>query len=279
MLLWGSSAYCAALIPQPLAQSIARRLRHLSVGLIIIATVTTAATLALQSGMIGEGWRDTHNVAMIHDVLMDTSVGQAWQAEAVGALLLLMALVVPFAAFPAATAVASGLFLASFALTGHAAMYEGWLRPVHGANDALHLLSAGAWVGALAPLLIVLRGIGQADHHTAADRALRRFSTAGHLAVALMLASGVANTFLVLRQWPIDLSSPYVVMLDLKIALVAAMLALALANRYFYTPRLAQDQAASIRALRRDTAIELLLGIMVIALVSVFGMLEPPGMN
>jgi putative copper resistance protein D len=275
VLLWGSSIYIATLIPHPLASILAKRLRRFDSVLIVIAAAATAAALPLHTAEIGAGWSDVLNATVMHDVLLDTSVGQAWQAQAVAALLLVATLALPSSLFARATAFASGLLLASLALTGHAAMQEGWLGVIHSINDVMHVLSAGAWVGALVPLLPVLLLLGQPDHHVAADVALRRFSTAGHVLVALVLASGIANTILILGHLPVDWSSPYQAMLALKIALVVCMICLAAINRYAFVPRLARNQPEAIRAIRRLTLAELSLGIAVIGLVSVFGMLEP----
>lgn len=275
VLLWGSSIYIATLIPHPLASILAKRLRYFDDVLIVIAAVATIATLPLHTGEIGAGWSDVLNATMMHDVLLDTSVGQAWQAQAVAVLLLVAALALPQSLFARATAFASGLLLASLALTGHAAMQEGWLGVIHSINDVMHVLSAGAWVGALVPLLPMLLLLGQPDHHATAYIALRRFSTAGHVLVALVLASGVANTLLILGHLPLDWSSPYQAMLALKIALVVCMICLAAINRYAFVPRLAHNQPEAIRAIRRATLAEVSLGLVVIGLVSVFGMLEP----
>ncbi|HTK13077.1 MAG TPA: copper homeostasis membrane protein CopD [Xanthobacteraceae bacterium] len=275
VLLWGSSIYIATLVPRPLASILAKRLRRFDVVLIVIAAAATAAVLPLQAGEIGAEWGDVLNGTMMHDVLLDTSIGQAWQAQAVAALLLVVALAAPLSFFPRATALASGLLLASLALTGHAAMQEDWLGVIHSINDVMHVLSAGAWVGALVPLLTVLLLLGQPDHGAAADIALRRFSTAGHVLVALVLASGIANTLLVLGHLPLDWSSPYQAMLALKIALVVCMICLAAINRYAFVPRLAHNQPEAIRAIRRATIAEVGLGLAVIGLVAVFGMLEP----
>jgi putative copper resistance protein D len=69
-------------------------------------------------------------------------------------------------------------------------MQDGWPGVAHRVNDAVHVLSSGAWLGALVPLLIILWRVDIRE----ADLALRRFSTAGHVIVALVIASGVIDT-------------------------------------------------------------------------------------
>lgn len=73
---------------------------------------------------------------------------------------------------------------------------------------------------------------------------------------------------------PIDWSAPYQQLLCLKIAGVGVMLALALANRYIAVPRLSRQETAIIW-LRAGTIAEIVIATVVIALVAVFGMLEP----
>jgi putative copper export protein len=106
------------------------------------------------------------------------------------------------------------------------------------ANDVLHVLAGGAWLGALLPLIPILRLLDEPDCHADALLSLRRFSTAGHIAVALVLTSGVINTALILQRLPTDWSSPYQALLALKIILIAGMTGLAIVNRYIFVPRM-----------------------------------------
>jgi copper resistance protein D len=275
MLLWGAFAYLATLVPRDLAWHVGRRLQPARVVAIALALATTAAALPVKAALIGDGWPDALDPTTLRAVLFETSVGGAWQAEAAAALLVAAALAVSAPYSQAATALAAGLLVASLALTGHAVMQEGWLGLAHRINDAVHVLSAGAWLGALVPLLLTLAALSDPARRGAAEMALRRFSTAGHVAVALVILSGMINTILVLGRWPTDSSSPYQAMLAAKIALVIAMVCLAIGNRYRFVPRLAAHRPDAVRAIRSGTIAELTLGLGVIGLVSVFGMLEP----
>jgi len=206
MLLWGASAFLAALVPPILARETGRRLFSLFVVAGVIAIVTTGATLPLDSAAIGSGWSDAISPTTLRALLFETSVGQAWQMRAVASLILLAALLI--ARRPGLIAGAAGLLLASLALTGHAVMWEGWPGVAQQINDSVHVLTAGAWVGALVPLLIIVRLLDTAELRVEAIVALRRFSTVGQAIVALAIASGVINTFLILGRWPTDWNSP-----------------------------------------------------------------------
>ena len=275
LVLWGAYAFLWALIPKQLADHLGRRLEPLRLAAVAVAVATAVAVLPLEAAVIGEGWVDGINPATVQAVLFETSVGWAWMAQAVVALLLAGTLTVPLRLRLGSTALASGLLLATLTLTGHAAMHEGALGVAHRLNDAVHVLAAGAWLGALVPLLPLLRALDDRDLSHGAGLALRRFSVSGHFAVALVVLTGSLNTMLVLGRWPTDWSSPYQAMLAAKAALVLVMTALALVNRYLLVPMLARSRGSVIRTLREATMIEIALGFAVVGLVSVFGLLEP----
>ena len=273
-LLWGSSAFLWACVPVGLGAAVARRLRPWAAAAAAVAAVSTLARLPAEVAAIGEGWRDALAPGMVWTVLTDTGVGRAWAVQAVAALLLALSPLLPVRARLPAGALASGLMLAALSLTGHAAMHEGWLGALSRANDVVHVLSGGAWLGALVPVLFVLGPLGSGERRTEAALALRRFSSVGHAAVALVLLSGVASTVLVLGRWPVDLSQPYEALLDVKVVCVLAMTGLAIVNRYVIVPRMRRGHEA-IHALRLGTLAEVPLGLATIALVAVFGLLDP----
>ena len=74
---------------------------------------------------------------------------------------------------------------------------------------------------------------------------------------------------------PVDWTSAYQEMLGIKIALVLLMVLLASTNRYVFLPRLAVRPADTVLSIRNCTLAEIGLGLAVVALVSVFGRLDP----
>lgn len=275
LLLWGASAYVVALLPSSLQGGLTRRLHGFRTGATGVAVATTLAMLPLEAATVGDGWPAMADTATLTAVLTETSVGRAWQAQAGAALLLAASLAVRGVWRWPATAAASGLVVTSLALTGHAAMHEGWLGLAQRCNDAVHVLAAGAWLGALVPLWLVVRALEVADaSRRDAGLALRRFSNAGHGAVALVIATGVVNTALVLGRPPADWRSPYQAMLAGKIAVVMAMTALAILNRYVVVPRLRRSRSYA-GAFRLAVLVEVGLGLVAIAAVSVFGLWDP----
>ncbi len=274
LFLWGASAYLSALVPAELARWTDRRLGAPIRVAVILLAATTAVLLPVRAAAIGEGWPDALSPELLQSMLLETSIGQAWIVQAVlTALLLVVMFASPARYRLGGRALCAGLLLAGLTISGHAAMNDGWLRTVHRLNDAVHLLAAGAWIGALAPVLVILHGLNDEQRQRDARVALMRFSTAGHVAVALALLSGAVNTFLIVGGFPLDWSLDYQRLLCIKLALVALMIALALANRYIFVPRLARGR--SLTALAWATRAEIFLSFCIVALVAWFGTLQP----
>ncbi len=73
---------------------------------------------------------------------------------------------------------------------------------------------------------------------------------------------------------PLPPATPYRALLDVKIAIVAVMISLALVNRYALAPRISRS-AGAFAALRAITMLNVGLGAIVVALVSAFALLDP----
>ncbi len=268
MLLWGRYAFAAWIAPED-------RPAPPGGGALALLAATGAGWLMLEAGEAGNGWADTINPETLRALLSQTAFGQAWALHLIViAMFALVAALGPRAS-RRAPALLAGAALATLALVGHAAMQDGALGSLHRGLQAIHLLAAGFWLGGLIPLLAGLGQLNEPDTRTTASTALRRFSGAGHLAVALVIATGAANTALILGHLPDSLHSPYQALLALKIGVVGLMLLVALANRYIFVPRLPADGPRAVNAIRRGTLLELGLGAAVLALVSVFATLDP----
>jgi len=172
----------------------------------------------------------------------------------------------------------AGLALASLAATGHARTTEGWNGMLHILADAAHLLAAGVWLGGLWPLGFAVAHPHQGGTLDGREIAamLTRFSGVGYVAVAALVASGLVNSWYLVGSIGGLTSAPYGRLLLAKLALFVGMAMLAAANRFWITPRLAKGPAETwLRRLRRHIAGEQALGLLVIAIVSVLGTLQP----
>ncbi|MDM9624612.1 copper homeostasis membrane protein CopD [Rhizobium sp. S152] len=272
IFLWGSSAYLAALVPAGLSAAIARKLRILNLMARVLLVAAIFVTPLALTATIGDGWSDLR-MGLIISVVVDTAGGHAWMIQLSTTLALCASSAVLTRHDRAAHALCAFVLLASMTFTGHAAMNDGWLRILHRLNDALHLLSGGAWLGSLVPVFLMFSALDNGEWRAEARLALMRFSTAGHIAVALVLLTGVANTLLIVGGMPTDWTLAYQRLLCLKILVVAGMVTIAVINRYVLVPRL--SAAGSLSALKRSTGMAIALGLSSLALVAWFGMLQP----
>jgi putative copper resistance protein D len=105
---------------------------------------------------------------------------------------------------------------------------------------------------------------------------VQRFSTLGLTSVATLIASGAVHCWILVGSFQVVLVTAYGRLLTAKLALFAAMLALAAANRLWLTPRLAtmaSDRAVTM--LTCSAMLELLFAAAVFALVGALGTQHP----
>jgi putative copper resistance protein D len=274
MLIFGTSALLCQLDASSLRSRVNARMAQALRIAAALVVFSTAVDLPLQTGEIGGAWQSALDFHLLATVLQ-TDIGHVWCARMLLALVTLLAIWLRQPGRSGGVAIASGLLLASLALTGHAAMDDGPRGVLHGVNHAVHLICAGAWLGSLIPFLLCLRALPDTAMRADATIALRRFSSTGHFAVAGVIVSGMVNTALIVGRWTPDWSSNYQMLLALKVLLTAVMIGLAIANRYVFVPRMRNDPKAASAAIRRRTWLGILLGLAVLALVSALGMLEP----
>jgi putative copper resistance protein D len=173
-----------------------------------------------------------------------------------------------------------GAILGSFALTGHGAENQ-W----HSFSDFVHILMAGVWIGALASLCgLLFHASRNSQFIVTAVRGLNSFSRLGVAVVALLVASGVSNAL-----FAFGISDPsalyrgeYGQILLIKLALLAGMVVLAAANRYWLVPALVQSLSAgnttdAMRSLRRSVFTETSIAVIVLGFAAHLASTEPPG--
>lgn len=264
--------------------------RALIAGLAVLGLALSALGIAaLTAAMAGVSLSgiDRETLSM---VITQTSIGTAWQVRTAA---LLMTLGFAWAAgqrtgaasFAVMTG-AAGIALASLAWTGHGAASEGRGGLVHLWADIFHLLAAGAWIGGIAAFgWLLLRPVAAMteDHLRLSHRALDRFSVIGSIVVGVIVASGLVNSYMLVGPMHV-LELPftrYGQLLLIKLALFAAMVALAAANRFRLTPALETalahgDAVSAVAALRRSMAWEAGAALAILGLVAWMGMLAPP---
>jgi putative copper resistance protein D len=224
--------------------------------------------------------------ALKFDVLQMILQGTQFGSVATVRLVLALATAVTLALDRARSArrlslVAALMFAASIAWTGHSGSGFGASGNVQLMADALHLLAAGAWIGGLVPLALLLSFAGkQSDPWMAIARTVtQRFSILGIVSVATLVASGTANAWFLVGSVKALTGTEYGRVLMIKLVLFLAMLGIAAINRNVLTPRLAAPSAdggkTALRKLIRHCVYEIVLGFAVISVAGWLGTLHP----
>ncbi|ACM38055.1 MULTISPECIES: copper homeostasis membrane protein CopD [Rhizobium/Agrobacterium group] len=273
LFLWGAHGFLWLAVPKNLSAGIAQHLARFYQPALWLLAIAGTGKIAAQSAMLGDGWQNVTSTLMI-DLLTATQSGRAFGLQAGLALVLVLGYyTLPRHRGPVVTLLGAPLLM-SLSLSGHAVAQGGLLGLLHRANHSLHLLSASLWLGALPPVLLLLNAMQDPRTRTPALTALMRFSTIGHVAVALTLVSGMLNVWLI-TGLSLDMAASYQQGLALKIAAVAAMVTIAIVNRYVFVPQLHRNPVQALRAIRIGTLAECALGLIAVALVSAFGTMQP----
>lgn len=258
MLLFGISSF-AYLLRARLPMILALRDAPLRWMLLLLALLSGCAWLALAAGAMA----DAMDRQVVAEAATDTLFGQFFLARmaALVALGLLMAL----RRGRAAMVLLAALALVLPAATGHAAgASPAGFAAIGAITDALHLLTAGFWLGGLVVLLLLFR---RGEPNMAL--ALSLFSDWAMVAVLLLVMTGLINGASILLGQEGTVSLFYLSILGTKLVLVAGMLVLALLNRFRLMP---QRRDAVIA---RHARIELGLGLAVVLLAGLLGQLQP----
>jgi copper resistance protein D len=274
MLTFGASAYLWLYAPERLRVALTPAVRRLALVGSIVALVTAIAWLALEAASFADDSSAALDPGAIGAVLTDTAFGHAWAAHLVLAAALVAIVVFGPRARWAATAVAAAALVASLGLVGHAAMQTGAEGILHRLNHAVHLVTTGAWVGALVPFVMCLGAYERGDLRREAVKAMARFSFWGHFIVTAIVLTGAANIALTSGRAPIPPDTRYRALLDAKIIVVAIMILSAVFNRYVLAPRV-KPGARALAVLRLTSTVEVALGAVAVALVSIFALLDP----
>jgi putative copper resistance protein D len=230
------------------------------------------------------------DTASISVMIFETPMGNAWGLRV---LVLLSTLALAFCVGTAKglpklvfMALATGFALGSLAWTGHGAAGEGSAGTSQLIADIIHLLGAGAWLGALAALTVMLfRSAGglTEGYLRLTHRLLEDFSVAGTVIVTLVLGSGLMNSWMLVGpQNVLTLHlTLYGQLLIAKLLLFGVMLILAAANRFRLTPAFSralhsEGTSGALAKLRKSLVLELSIALIILGLVAWLGTLEPP---
>ena len=272
MVLFGSSLFfvyaAPGIWPKRLLAGAAAVLALSS--LLAIGAQASVFAGSLAAGLTGEA---------LGAVVASMDFAKAALVRALAAALALLLLLSPAAPFARPSVIGLAIVAtASLAWMGHGAASE---NPLQLAADIVHALTAAIWLGALIAFgLMLAKQAELAALHTA----LRRFSRIGAPLVAVLVLTGLVNSWFLVGPGQITAlgGTPYGRLLLVKLTLFAAMLVFALRNRTHHTPAIEAELAVSsanpksVARLRRSIAIEAALGLGVLSAVAWFGTLPPP---
>ncbi len=268
------SSFGAALflrvVVSSVAPSIERRCRQVIGVSIAVALIAGLAWLLVEAAAMAETTTLAETLAALPAVLFGTWFGTVLLAQgiALAGAWTALALVPRRSALPAGLAAAAALLEA-----GHSHAFAMSDAPsLLLLSQALHLVAAGAWLGGLVPLLIVVR---QAPLD-AAQHAARNFSTLGTVCVAVLIVTALYQGVVLSGGLAGLTGTGYGAMLLIKAALFALLIALAAINRLRLAPALTGPTGErSRRVLGFSIAIETVIGLAVVLAASLLASLEP----
>jgi putative copper export protein/mono/diheme cytochrome c family protein len=259
--LLGVAGFIAWLLPaagadgQAMVPPLIRRWRFSG----IVALLTLAAWFALQAAVIS-GATELHQVAAALPIVAEqTRYGGAMLAR--GGLLLLATLLAGrsrWRIYPTIVLIAVALGLQG--LIGHAGAMGGRVGAGIVASEALHLLAAGLWLGALLPLWLSLGRLPP----RAGAAVCERFSPIGLGCVLVIAGTGLAQGIELIGGLPGLLGTRYGHIALVKVALFLLALVFAAANRLRLTDRLSKAAVNARSRLRLSVSGEILVGLAII---------------
>ncbi len=262
-------------VDERIAMPCHRAVACMAVAGVVLSAIGLVVTAKTMAGVESYRAIDGDTVWMI---ATETGFGIAWQVRLAALLACLLATLAPryWRGAHSLLVPAAAVALSTLAWGGHGAMNEGMQRTIHLTTDIVHLLAAGAWVGALAVFMRM-----SSAHHTATEgsvaglsRAASGFAHVGTGIVVALAITGIVN-YIMIEGLTVSalLTTRYGALLLAKLALFGAMLGLAAVNRYRLSPRLAQaarmrDDGDAVVALRRSLRYESGCAMLVLFLVA-----------
>jgi putative copper resistance protein D len=261
-------------------------------GLVGLVLLSGLATLAHQSAVVTGRVDAALQIGEWTRLLGHSQFGTVWLVRHAVLLLLAALLLLREREESAADRLAmraeawllAGVGAAAMAWAGHAAAVEGVGLPA-ALLDALHLLAAGAWLGALLPLAALLRATARAEGADArpfAVLAVRTFSRLALTVMILLVVTGLANTWFQVGSVPALVGTAYGRLLLAKVALLIPILLLAQHSRRRLLPRLGGDGDTvgrpAMARLGRFVAAEAGLGLLILLLTTGLS-LSPPAVH
>lgn len=234
------------------------RIRRLVLGFAALAVVAGGLHIMVSAGALSGDGTGMLDGSLIH-MVWDTGANRSNSMRAAGLVLVTIGVLSHRVGL---TYVGAAMAATSFAWTGHARSLDPDVLPM--LLLGVHLLGVAFWMGALGPLLIVLRS-GDPPR-TAATVA--RFGRLAVWVVAVLVGAGICVLSLLLGRVSELWDSAYGRCITLKLVLVAGLVCIAAFNKLRLTPRLLAGDAAAEGILRASILTELSLGGLILAVTA-----------
>lgn len=263
------SAAAGVEIPAIPDDDLMRRVERLAAPLALALFVVEVARLAAQYHAVAGG--DAFEVAILRALVFSSHWGGAWIATLLGAALILAAtrLRVRDARWVEAVFWSALVVTAAGVASGGHAATGGWQAE---ALQTLHVLAAGAWIGSLAVVVLVvippLARLGTATAHATVAAVIAAFSPVALVAGALLLATGVSAAARALGSFDALWLSTYGRTLIVKLALLGVTAGTGAYNWRRVLPTLG-TAAGSTARLRRSSAVELVAALAILVVTAV----------
>ena len=242
----------------------------------LAALLAGAAWFVLQASLIADADTVSEALAAMPVVAADTRFGNILLAR-LGLLLIATMLGPPSRVCRTGMTWRNGATLSVLAVAlslqgmiGHVGATAGLIGRGLVISEALHLLAAGFWFGALPPLFICLWLLPQAQ----AAAVCERFSPLGLGCVLLLAGTGFAQGVELIGSLPALLGTLYGHIALLKIGLFLTALVMAVGNRLWLTDRLAVGNMAR-RTMLLSVGVETLVGVVIVLAAGYLGSTMP----
>ena len=273
---FGACLFCSLIAPAALkrlggseATQPDRDCLHIALRSALLAACVMLVWLVLVSGQMADAQTAGQALVALPLVVTGTRFGYVLTAQALALLATATALIVDGRYSRLAATGFAGVAVLLQATHGHAlAMHEGLLL----VSQGFHLLAAGAWLGALLPLLIF---VSRAPLNSSAIAA-QHFSPLGMLCVFVLATTAAFQGWILAGGFAGLIGTAYGWVALFKLSLFALLLMLATLNYLRLAPSLARYQARDARAsLVRSIAVEIGLGLLVVVAAALLSSLEP----
>lgn len=244
------------------------RVRRL-VGLLMLASaVASGARIPLLAGSMSGDLAGAFNGRFI-GMILGAGEGRASGIRIAG--LILAAAAMRRNGRPSVVALLGAVVAAtSFAWVGHA--HAAVANRVPTLLLCLHLLCVAFWIGALAPLYLLLRDGKAAEIAATAAR----FGKIAIGAVGLLIVAGAGLLWVLIRSLSDLWTSGYGLMVVAKLLLVIFLLALAGLNKLYLTPLLLRGDSRAVRSLARSIKAEMFLACLILLVTAAFTTITGP---